>query len=130
MEYLLRKELLIKKQFINKGYIIKKIQNKKSLNFIKKLAITIIRKKTLIKNVNLNQIHKIIDKNNLNNFRLFLYEELNKNEKFKYHYFNLGREILYDLVGNEMMMQKKIRPLFKKDLKKVRIRQNHNLKIL
>ena len=68
MEYLLRKELLIKKQFINKGYIIKKIQNKKSLNFIKKLAITIIRKKTLIKNINLNQIHKIIDKivSNLN----------------------------------------------------------------
>ena len=108
MEYLLKKELLIKKQFINKGYIIKKIKNKRSLNLIKKLVIEIIRKKTLVKNIDLNQIHKIIDKSDLNNFRLFLFEELNKNEKFKYHYFNLGREILYDLVGNEMMMQKKI----------------------
>ncbi len=108
MEYLLKKELIIKKEFLNRGYIIKKIKNKKSLNFIKKLILKKISKKFSIKNPNLNKIHNIVDKENLNNFRLSLYEDLNKDEKFKFNYFNLGREILYELVGNEIMMQKKI----------------------
>ncbi len=108
MEYLLKKELIIKKEFLNRGYIIKKIKNKKSLNFIKKLILKKIGKKISIKNPNLNKIHNIVHKENLNNFRLSLYEDLNKDEKFKFHYFNLGREILYELVGNEIMMQKKI----------------------
>ena len=108
MEYLLKKELIIKKEFLNRGYIIKKIKNKKSLNFIKKLIIKKIEKQILIKNPDLNKIHKFINKEDLNNFRLSLYEDLNKNERFKFHYFNLGREILYELVGNEIMMQKKI----------------------
>ena len=108
MEYLLKKELIIKKEFLNRGYIIKKIKNKKSLNFIKKLIKKKIKKQILIKNPDLNKIHKFINKEDLNNFRLSLYEDLNKNERFKFHYFNLGREILYELVGNEIMMQKKI----------------------
>ena len=49
MEYLLKKELIIKKEFLNRGYIIKKIKNKKSLNFIKKLIIKKIEKQILIK---------------------------------------------------------------------------------
>ena len=108
MEYLLKKELIIKREFLNRGYIIKKIKNKKSLNFIKKLIIKKIEKQILIKNPDLNKIHKFVNKEHLNNFRLSLYEDLNKNERFKFHYFNLGREILYELVGNEIMMQKKI----------------------
>ena len=47
MEYLLKKELIIKKEFLNRGYIIKKIKNKKSLNFIKKLIIKKIEKQIL-----------------------------------------------------------------------------------
>ena len=34
-----QKELIIKKEFLNRGYIIKKIKNKKSLNFINSLQI-------------------------------------------------------------------------------------------
>ena len=44
----------------------------------------------------------------MNNFRLELIHFLNGDLEFKYNYFNLARNDLYSLAGNELMMQKNI----------------------
>lgn len=104
------KEKKLNDQFLEKGYVIKKVENKKSLNFI----LNLIKKNTnkfskkKIKNINLNSFHKNISLNDLNKVRLKLIRAINNNKKIKNHYFNLARESVYALCGNELMMQKKL----------------------
>ena len=45
---------------------------------------------------------------NLNNFRLEIINDINKSKSFKKHYYNVASEYLNVLVGNELVMQKKI----------------------
>ena len=56
----------------------------------------------------MNKIHKYVSVNNLNEFRLEIIYELNKNKYTRYHFFNSARTSLFNLVGNELMMQKNI----------------------
>ena len=66
MKYFLdKKEIEISKKFKKEGYIISKINNKKSLNYIKNLINYNLKKILRIKNkssVNLNNIHLLINK--------------------------------------------------------------------
>ena len=39
---------------------------------------------------------------------LHIINELNKDIKIRFHYFNLGKKNLYHLAGNELMMQKNL----------------------
>ena len=111
MLYQSKKEKLITKKFIKNGYIILKLKDKKSLNYIKNNLVNSInnlipKKKKNIKN--LNYIHNSIKIDQLNNFRVKLIKKLNNNKNLRFHYFNLARDCLYTLVGNELLMQKKI----------------------
>lgn len=111
MIYQSNKEKLLTKNFLNKGYLIVKTQNHKSLEIIRKIFLNSINKLSAKKITKLNQInklHKIINYKNLNQFRLKLIKQINSNPKFRYHYFNLARDELYTLVGNDLLMQKKI----------------------
>ena len=60
------------------------------------------------KSLNLNKIHETLQIKELNNFRLNIISKINKDKLFRYHYFNLAKETLYLLAGNELMMQKNI----------------------
>lgn len=109
MTYLEKTEKKKIKSFLRKGYFISRIEDKKSLNYIKNKFLDIIRKNlrdTSFKNFNI--IHKKVSVNNLNNFRLKIIQEINNDEKFKLAYFKVARDSLYTLVGNELMMQKNI----------------------
>lgn len=111
MLYQSKKEKLITKKFIKNGYIILKLKDKKSLNYIKNNLVNSInnlipKKKKNIKN--LNYIHNSIKIDQLNNFRVKLIKKLNDDKNLRFHYFNLARDCLYTLVGNELLMQKKI----------------------
>ena len=53
-------------------------------------------------------IHKLVRINDLNEFRLSIIKNINKDKNLRYHYFNIGKNNLYDLVGNELMMQKNL----------------------
>ena len=111
MIFLNKNEKNITKKFLENGYIIFKAENKNSLLEIKKLLLNTINKsKTLYKaKINdLNKIHKKLSINKLNNFRVHVINEINKDKKIRFNYFNIARSRLYDLVGNELMMQKKI----------------------
>lgn len=108
MNFLSNKENKISREFIKKGYLISKVENKKSLNYLKKLITTTSKKVLKSKNFNLNNVHKNLNVNELNEFRLEIIRLLNQNKLTRYHYFNIAREALYVLAGNELMMQKNI----------------------
>ncbi|WP_428079423.1 sporadic carbohydrate cluster 2OG-Fe(II) oxygenase [Candidatus Pelagibacter sp.] len=100
-------------KFINNGYLVCKITEKKSLEWITDFFTKFIKKKipkvkNKEKNYIFNNLHKILSSNNLNSFRLSLLKEINGNINFKFHYYNVSKEILENIVGNELAMQKNI----------------------
>ena len=74
VNFLSKEETSISNEFLKNGYLIKKINDDKSLDFIKKLFLKIIKKKKEFKYLKDNEIfdqtHKYIKKNDLNDFRL------------------------------------------------------------
>ena len=93
--------------FLKKGYIVFNIENKKSLDFLKKKTETelfnIIKKKK-----KLESIHKLISPNTLNNIRMKIYNKLNSDKKFITNYFMIAKKELEFICGNELAMQRKI----------------------
>jgi len=108
--FLKNEEKRISKEFLHKGYIIKKITNKNSLDYIsfliKKTAETILDKKK--NSINLDKFHNEIPIEKLNNTRVDIINIMNKDKNLRFHYFNLARDLIYILAGNELMMQKNI----------------------
>ena len=111
MNYLKKNEQKLINKFLTKGYIIGKVEDKKSLfyinNLIKKASLKLKRFKNK-KKINLNKFHNekfIID---LNKERVSIINSINKDRNLRLHYFNLARQNLYALAGNELMMQKNI----------------------
>jgi len=98
--------------FQKNGYLIKKTSNLKSLNKIQDFIYTILSKNK--KNVSKSKIdyfqslHKFISKKELNEFRVAAITAINNNKKFRDYYYDSAKELLDDLVGNEIAMQKKI----------------------
>jgi sporadic carbohydrate cluster 2OG-Fe(II) oxygenase len=109
MSFLNQIEKKKNKIFLDKGYIISKVENMSSLKYISSL-ITKSVSQQINKNLflDLNTIHKKISIEELNNFRLTIINKINKDKFLRYHYFNIAREALYILAGNELMMQKNI----------------------
>ena len=109
MNFLSKKENDLSNKFISNGYTIIDVENKKSLNYIYKTILQATKNflKTK-KKIDLNYIHKIISVDDLNNFRLKIINSISDDKLARYHYFNLARESIYSLVGNELMMQKSI----------------------
>ena len=105
--YLYKKEKKISDLFLKNGYFIGQTEDINSKNQITRL---IKRKlhKIIKKNVSFDRLHTKVDKNNINDLRLFIYNEMNKDKKFRNNYFKIARKALYSLAGNELMMQTKI----------------------
>ncbi|MDC0617397.1 2OG-Fe(II) oxygenase [Candidatus Pelagibacter ubique] len=108
MSFLDNKEKKITNEFLKKGYLLNPVEKRKSLKYISNLVKKAVSKYLKRKNVNLNLIHKYIPKKNINDFRVNIIREINKDNMLRFHYFNLAKNNLYCLVGNELMMQKNI----------------------
>ncbi len=109
MNYLTQKELKTTRIFLNKGYIIKRVENVISHKYIqKKIKNEISRLLKLKRKINLNYLHLYVSKEKLNDLRVNLINSVNKDKNFKFHYFNLAKSNLYTLINNELMMQKNI----------------------
>jgi len=108
MSFLNLEEKKKTKQFLNNGYLILKVNELKSLRYITNCIEDSVKKELKKKKINLNEIHKEIDVEKLNEFRISIINNINKFKDLRYHYFNICRDILYTLVGNELMMQKNI----------------------
>ena len=104
----------LEQNFIKNGFLIRKVENKASLNyinkFIKESIKDFLRNKniTVSKVININKIHEIIEIKDLNNLRLKIIKEINLDKKFRLHYYNTSKDTLSSLVGNELAMQKNI----------------------
>jgi len=101
------------KQLIQKGYIIKKVEKKHSLEYINKFfKRNIINNcnfdKNKIKNFSFNNLHKYVEIKDLNKIRLKLIQTMNKDLAFRNHFFNLAKDTLSNMVGNELAMQNNI----------------------
>ena len=111
MSFLNKKEKNISNKFLENGFIIGDIENNKSLELINKLI-----KKKVNKILNLeknykfdyNYFHKLILNREINDKRVKIINSINSDKNFRLNYFNLAREHLYALAGNELMMQKRI----------------------
>ena len=108
MYFLDKKEKQLTDKFLKNGYVIKKAENKSYNYILNTLTKGISKTLKIKKKIDLNYLHKIVDLDELNNFRLKLIHFINKDKFFRFHYFNLARKSLYVLAGNELMMQKNI----------------------
>jgi|TARA_B110001452_G_scaffold228539_1_gene204019 sporadic carbohydrate cluster 2OG-Fe(II) oxygenase len=100
----------ISENYLKSGFIINKINKTKELhyltNFIKSNIVSFLnfkKKETL----DLNKLHKYIGKD-LNKLRLFLINKLNKDLKFKDYLFEIAKSEIFEIVGNELAIQKNI----------------------
>jgi sporadic carbohydrate cluster 2OG-Fe(II) oxygenase len=98
-------------EFLKKGFIIKKIKNindlKKIQNIFEDFIIKSLTKKVDKKKI-FDNFHKITNQNNLNDFRLNLINHINSDKKIKLYYYNICKDYLDILVGNELVMQNNI----------------------
>jgi len=111
--FLTLEDTKISNEFKRDGYVIRSVADKKSLNYIQSQFIKLIKKNYKFeKNYNnekiLNFVHKKIKKNQLNDFRLKILNQINKDKNCRYSYFNVTKPYLEAIVGNELVMQKKI----------------------
>lgn len=110
----IKKDASLVKKFIKKGYIIFDIENKSSLNYIqnickKKIQQFFLKKKIKFKKKNiLDNFHKFLDKNELNNFRMEIYSKINSDKKILDKYTSLAKKKLDIICGNEIAIQRKI----------------------
>ena len=105
MTFFKNEENKIINKFLQNGYYIGKVEDKKSLEYLNKCIKKNITKKKIL---DLNSFHKYNKIKDLNKIRVKILNNLNKNKLIRNKYFNLAREHLYTLVGNELMMQKRL----------------------
>ena len=103
------------KDFNKDGFIIFDIKEKKSLFKIKKFfekkinQISRNKKTKILKNKDiLNNFHKNINSDQLNDFRIELYNSINNQKWFLDEYFGMGKRHLEVICGNELAMQRKV----------------------
>ncbi len=110
--YLSKKEKIISNKFEKNGYIIFDIKQKKILSELENIIIRYLKKKIKKNKVNskrlLDNFHKHYPKKNLNKVRLKILTLINKSENIKKLYYKASKPMLDIIVGNELVMQKKI----------------------
>ena len=105
----------IQQSFEKNGYVIAP-GNRKLLNKIRKIIFDKIKKIKKIKNKNddeenitkvFNNFHHYVDLKKLNSLRFDIYKKINVGTIFSEIYYEIAKNYLDDLVGNELAMQKK-----------------------
>jgi sporadic carbohydrate cluster 2OG-Fe(II) oxygenase len=105
MDFLLKSEKILEKEFIKQGFIIRKVANKGALNKIQKFALDLLSKKG---GNSLDNTHKNISIEELNDFRLEVINEINSQKWIREAYYQIAKPYLDILVGNELAMQSRI----------------------
>ena len=109
------KEKKLTKKYEQRGYIIKDLDHyqKKKLIKIRNIYFSLSKKICKFKSKNtpyiLNNFHKYVSAKNLNKVRLNIIKQSNKNnEELRKLYYEVARDYLEILLGNELVMQKRI----------------------
>jgi sporadic carbohydrate cluster 2OG-Fe(II) oxygenase len=104
------KENSLSDKYIKNGYVIEPAANNDNLNWIRKKFVEISKEElNITNNLNdedfLNSIHKFIPVEDLNNFRLKIFNKINKISVFRQKYYQIARPYLDAIVGSELSMQ-------------------------
>ncbi len=102
---------VLSKNFLSDGYLKIRPKNQKYLFEIQKIITNKISKTKLSKKNQisfLNNFHKFQNPSNLNDTRLKIYNYINSKSIFSKMYYEIVKEYLDILVGNELVMQNKI----------------------
>ncbi|MDA9838868.1 2OG-Fe(II) oxygenase [Candidatus Pelagibacter sp.] len=104
----------IQNKFLKNGYYIFDIKKKKKLNYIKKevtkYTLEWLQKKKIKVKLNskiLDNVHKFVQISELNDLRIYIYNKINQKKYFQKLYYELGKEYINIICGNELAMQKK-----------------------
>ena len=100
-------------EFIEKGFVIKPVDNFESLKWIKKniLELALEHNKNNIKDVPeniLDNFHNYLSVKDLNDIRVKIIALINKKMSLREHYYKISRKYLNCIVGNELAMQSNI----------------------
>ena len=108
--FLTKKEKKVNQEYLNKGFVIQDINNINALNWISNFFLKNIKEKNNYKKNEdfLNNIHKKIKVNNLNDFRLNLIKKMSKSQTFRENFYQISKNLVDMIVGNEVVMQKNI----------------------
>ena len=102
--------------FQKNGYLIKKTNDNKSLNYLQKeIHKFLLSSKPKLKDKTRDldyisfyeNLHKYVNHKELNEIRVSVINKINTDKKFADHYYLACKEVLDGLVGNEIAMQKK-----------------------
>ena len=103
----------LSEDFLTKGFIKKEADDFGALSEIQGLVVKLTceylsleepRNKTEF----LDEVHKLIEPNDINNLRLHVFRGMNKAKWLREAYFSCARNALETLIGNELAMQKNI----------------------
>ena len=106
----------IQKNFERDGYIIVPGDINK-LNQIREIIFSLVKKNKKIVNKKINEkniskifnnFHRFVDFKSLNSLRFDIYKKINSTSRFSRIYYEIAKNYLDTLVGNELAMQKKI----------------------
>lgn len=100
-------------EFLDKGIVKVKVEDKKALDKIQatiaQAAASFLSHSAPKKNQDfLDTIHQLVNADRLNEFRLHIFETMNKETWFREAYFSLARYALETIVGNELVMQRRV----------------------
>lgn len=88
------------KNFIKNGFEIIKFK-KKDAEFLRKKILKHIKKKTKLKKINLNYLHKDFPLEKLNELRVYVYNKINSDKEFNDKIYKIFEKIISELVGSE-----------------------------
>lgn len=110
--FISEEEKKISQQYIKKGFVKADIEDLKNLNWVRDFLIKNSHDLLKIKNRRekdlLNNINKYVRPTNLNNFRVKVINKLNSSDKFRKNFFNISKNLVENIVGNELAMQIRI----------------------
>ena len=101
----------LNKKFLKDGFLIEKVENKQAFKYINNLIknkLYDLLKLKRSKKFSINNIHNFINQSELNSLRVKLINYLNNDKKFRVQYFEIAKNILFSIVGNELAMQNNI----------------------
>ena len=105
-------EINLSNNFTNKGYVIEQA-NIKHLELIKATITSALNSYILhedigdMTKISLENVHNFVPKINSNKLRLFIMKEISHAKEFNQNYFLAAKDMIYQLCGNELAMQKR-----------------------
>tara|TARA_B100000029_G_C17534440_1_gene944346 strand:+ start:955 stop:1779 length:825 start_codon:yes stop_codon:yes gene_type:complete len=107
-----KKEISVEAKFLKDGYLIQPVDNQNLLSKIQKLVASQIASYLSLDfedpSTFLNDIHKHLDPNKLNEARLSVFKAINSKPWLRPAYFRLAANPLQIIAGNELAMQRRI----------------------